>query len=98
MRTSTSSSRSWLAGLALLTFMLAGGSRLPLVAGQDSPSEQSKSDSQLLELDGLSMAVPKRWMRQTQEKRGPMSPKAVYTIPGVKAEVAEWGGVQSAGA
>ena len=34
------------------------------------------------------MAVPKRWMRQPQKKRGPMSPKAVYTIPGVKAKVA----------
>ena len=86
MRTSTSLSRTWLAGLALLTLMLAGDSRLSLAMGQDSPSKQSKTDSQLLELDGLSFTVPKGWMRQPQDKRGPMSPKAVYTIPGVKAE------------
>ena len=88
MRTPTCLSRTWLAGLALLTFMLAGDSRLPLATGQSSPSEPSKEDSELLELDGLTMAVPKRWMRQPQDKRGPMSPKAVFTIPKVQAEVA----------
>ena len=86
MGTPSSLSRTWLASLALLTFMLAGDSRLSLAMGQDSPSKQSKTDSQLLELDGLSFTVPKGWMRQPQDKRGPMSPKAVFTIPGIKAE------------